>query len=41
MLPTHKIINRGIDLFIPEIVFYREGEIAGLFMNKDIDVFFK
>lgn len=40
ILPSHKIISRGIDIFIPETVFYRDGEVTGLFMNKDMNVYF-
>lgn len=36
-LPTNKIILKGIDVFISEILFYQEGDIAGLFCNKEID----
>jgi len=36
-LPSHKIISRGVDIFIPETVFFREGEVTGLFMNKDMN----
>jgi len=38
MLPHHKIINRGIDIFIPETIFYRDGEPQAIYMNKEIEV---
>lgn len=36
-LPTNKIVTRGVDFFISEICFYRDGEAIGLFLNRDFN----
>lgn len=34
-LPSNKIVLRGVDFFISEICFYKDGEAASLFLNRD------
>jgi hypothetical protein len=34
IVPHNKIIKRGIDIFIPEICFFKDGESKGMFLNK-------
>lgn len=34
-LPNNKIVHRGVDFFISEICFYRDGEATALFLNRD------
>ena len=38
VLPHHKIVKRGVDIYIPEICFFKDGESKGLFMNRELDV---
>lgn len=37
ILPHNKIINRGLNIFIPEIVFYKDGEATNLFCCREVD----
>lgn len=34
-LPSNKIVLRGVEFFIPEICFYKDGEPTSLFINRD------
>lgn len=36
LLPNHKIVKRGIDIFIPEVCFFKDGQVKGLFLNKEL-----
>jgi len=36
--PSNKIVSQGIDLFIPEICFFQDGEPHSFYFNKDICV---
>ena len=38
LLPSHKIIYRGIDIYVPETVFFKDGEAMAIYMNKEIHV---
>lgn len=33
--PANKIVSRGVELYIPEICFYKDGEPSCMFLNKD------
>ena len=35
-LPNNKVIIRGLNVFIPEIAFYQDGELSAFYMNKDM-----
>ena len=37
LLPANKIVTRGVEFYIPEICFYKEGEAYCLFFTRDID----
>ena len=37
MLPHHKLITRGLDVFIPEIVLFKDGEASEIFCNKELE----
>jgi hypothetical protein len=36
-LPNNKIVLRGVEFYIPEICFYRDGEAHCLFLNRDLN----
>jgi hypothetical protein len=38
LLPSNKIVKRGVELFVPEVCCFEEGEAVNLFYNRDIDV---
>jgi hypothetical protein len=37
IVPHNKIVSRGLDLFIPDIIFYKDGEPKNLYCGKEID----
>ena len=37
IVPHNKIVTRGLNIFIPELVFYKDGEATNLFCCKEVD----
>jgi hypothetical protein len=37
-MPVNKICKKGIEVYIPEICFFEDGEPSGLFFIKETDV---
>ena len=35
VMPTNKIIKRGIEVFAPEICFFEDGEPTALYFTRD------
>jgi hypothetical protein len=38
LLPSNKIVKRGVEIFVPEVCYFEEGEPASFYFNRDIDV---
>ena len=38
VIPTNKIVKRGIEVFAPEICFFEGGEPTALYYTRDPEV---
>ena len=38
MLPSNKIVERGVEVFVPDVCYFVNGEPQNCFFNKDTNV---
>lgn len=38
LVPSNKICLRGLDITIPETIYYKDGEVLEFYLNKEIEV---
>jgi hypothetical protein len=38
LLPSNKIVKRGVEVFVPEICYFDDGEAVSFYFTRDVEV---